>query len=540
MPSRDAKTAAVRAELAALRSEVSVRLQKDLQALRADGAQLDFTDRTSVVAARDRCHTLAGTALTFSYESLGRQLRSLEYRLESGLDADEFPQGASVHQAFLALPEVLPPPPQDPETHNPATGSKHRRVLYLFSGDGVTADLIRLDLEHLGYAVTTFANSNPLIDAFERMPPLALLVEIRESDPETVARLHLAKDLCARHDRPLLTISRTNSFGSRLLAIRSGSNAFFPLPLDQQQFERWVEMATGNRAIPPFRIVLASGDADFLGRNAALLVSEGCDVTSISSARGALDAIGAAEPDLVVADTSLTDCSAEDLVQIIRMDEDLAHLPVLLMSGDGSWVPQRSALLGGADGALPRSAAQEEFVAIVLRRAARSRQVHRRLLRDGLTGLLQHMEIKERLAREVRLAERTDQDVVVAMVDIDHFKRVNDEFGHPVGDRVIRTLAKVLVDSLRSSDLIGRYGGEEFVAVLPGATLQAATSRIKKVLSAFSHIEYALGSHAFHCTCSAGVALLAKGEDHESLIRRADKALYAAKEAGRNQVVVAN
>ena len=93
MPSRDAKTAAVRAELAALRSEVSVRLQKDLQALRADGAQLDFTDRTSVVAARDRCHTLAGTALTFSYESLGRQLRSLEYRLESGLDADEFPQG---------------------------------------------------------------------------------------------------------------------------------------------------------------------------------------------------------------------------------------------------------------------------------------------------------------------------------------------------------------------------------------------------------------------------------------------------------------
>jgi len=154
---------------------------------------------------------------------------------------------------------------------------------------------------------------------------------------------------------------------------------------------------------------------------------------------------------------------------------------------------------------------------------------------DPLTGVSNRGHIEECLANEVARATRFGTTLSVGMVDIDHFKRVNDSFGHPFGDRVIREVARVLSETVRQVDMVGRYGGEEFLVVMPGTGLEGAgvlAERIRAAVAALTH------EPEGHCaTLSVGVAQWERdAANWEGLVSRADQALYQAKEEGRNRV----
>jgi len=125
------------------------------------------------------------------------------------------------------------------------------------------------------------------------------------------------------------------------------------------------------------------------------------------------------------------------------------------------------------------------------------------------------------------------------LFDIDHFKAVNDTHGHPAGDVVLVAFAKAICDQVRDDDIVGRYGGEEFAVILPGAGEAVATSVAERVRVATSRLEFASPAQRVRVTVSAGVALMRERDSPKSLLRRADNALYAAKHGGRNQVRVA-
>jgi diguanylate cyclase (GGDEF)-like protein len=156
---------------------------------------------------------------------------------------------------------------------------------------------------------------------------------------------------------------------------------------------------------------------------------------------------------------------------------------------------------------------------------------------DSLTGLLNHARFKERLALELERARREGQELSLAIIDLDHFKGVNDTHGHLVGDRVIRGLARSLRKHLRRTDIIGRYGGEEFAALLPNTSPEQAAARLDKIRERFGATPFD-GAHGrpFSVTYSAGIAGSGPHEGPEALISAADAALYAAKRAGRNRV----
>jgi diguanylate cyclase (GGDEF)-like protein len=123
------------------------------------------------------------------------------------------------------------------------------------------------------------------------------------------------------------------------------------------------------------------------------------------------------------------------------------------------------------------------------------------------------------------------------MIDIDHFKRVNDTYGHPMGDQVIRSVAWLLKQRLRKTDAVGRYGGEEFVVILPQANAERARNLLDRIRIDFSHFSHPVKNTAFACTFSCGIAQLAPGVSPQDLIKQADTALYEAKRKGRNQIV---
>ncbi|MEO1820543.1 diguanylate cyclase [Pseudomonas sp.] len=160
-------------------------------------------------------------------------------------------------------------------------------------------------------------------------------------------------------------------------------------------------------------------------------------------------------------------------------------------------------------------------------------------LRDGLTGLLNRRYWESCLEREFARHQRYDNPVSLVIFDIDHFKRVNDTYGHQTGDEVIRETARITSQLVRETDFAGRYGGEEFVVLLPGTTLDGAAQFAERLRSSIERQQLDYQGSPLTFTISLGVATLTDNmAGYLTLLERADKALYQSKEGGRNQVTL--
>jgi diguanylate cyclase (GGDEF)-like protein len=170
----------------------------------------------------------------------------------------------------------------------------------------------------------------------------------------------------------------------------------------------------------------------------------------------------------------------------------------------------------------------------------KNRELERLSISDGLTGLHNHRHIHRLLTDEFERTERTGEPLTVAMFDLDRFKAVNDTYGHQAGDRVLQEFADILRETAREIDRLGRYGGEEFMAILPDTGADEGTTFVERVRQQVERTPFDIGrDEPLHMTVSAGLAdIPAEGvNSSEELIRRADEALYAAKAGGRNKVV---
>jgi two-component system cell cycle response regulator len=176
---------------------------------------------------------------------------------------------------------------------------------------------------------------------------------------------------------------------------------------------------------------------------------------------------------------------------------------------------------------------QEEL--LLAREALRVQATH-----DGLTGLLNRGSIVETLHNELSRARRESHPVALLLVDLDRFKLINDTYGHLAGDTVLREATRRMKSAVRSYDAIGRYGGEEFLIVLPGCEGDAARVQAERIREAVAASPFAASAQSFTVTCSIGVSCRTRPSplDTDSLVREADLAMYQAKDCGRNRVEV--
>jgi two-component system, cell cycle response regulator len=180
------------------------------------------------------------------------------------------------------------------------------------------------------------------------------------------------------------------------------------------------------------------------------------------------------------------------------------------------------------------------FSLVSVEEEAALRRVYEAGVRDGLTGVYNRKHLEDHLDAEVSYANRHQSALSIVMLDIDHFKKVNDTYGHVAGDAVIRAFAAILTRALRAEDIVARYGGEEFTIVARGIDVQAAAVMAERVRHAVTQQIVPFGPHQIRFTSSAGVASLAccgPKRDRLSLVGLADQRLYRAKEQGRNRVV---
>lgn len=166
-------------------------------------------------------------------------------------------------------------------------------------------------------------------------------------------------------------------------------------------------------------------------------------------------------------------------------------------------------------------------------------QLREQSIRDPLTGVFNRRYLEESLRRELANAKRKKESLSVVMLDIDQFKSFNDVYGHAAGDTVLRTLSAILLESTRASDIVCRYGGDEFVIMLPGTTAEVARKRIDECRLRFAQTPFEFNGQRLHSSISAGITSFpSNGDTDATLLEAADQALYQAKQRGKNTVAV--
>lgn len=278
----------------------------------------------------------------------------------------------------------------------------------------------------------------------------------------------------------------------------------------------------------------------------AQLGAHGYRVVQATNGREALERLWQDSPDVALLDIDMPELDGMEVLDVVVGEPELATIPVLFLTGRASPEDVAEGLARGAHDYLRKPVESTELAARV--RAAlrtkrladelreRNAQLQRLATTDELTGLYNRRHLGRELERLILRARRHGQLISVAMLDIDHFKAVNDEHGHAVGDTVLVEVAARLERRLRGDDLVGRWGGEEFLFVLSETPAEGAQIVAESVRAVIGDEPIALAVGAVAVTASIGWASWEMSDGSDDLLARADLALYAAKAAGRNTV----
>ncbi|MFI8745862.1 diguanylate cyclase domain-containing protein [Pseudomonas sp. NPDC077186] len=541
---------ALQQHLQQLGQQFAERLRQELPQLAQQAGQLldaagDERQRL-LQALRDQLHRLAGSAGTFGFVQLGQQARELEQQAERWLERLQRQQQglgefvAALQQlgnqplAAAAVDEAPPPARKAARSDN---GSRH---IYILEGEAATGESMRLTLNNFGYRAEHFNSIAGLDAALQQQVPDALIVDVHLPG-ESCSGLDYAARLQQRLDAPLplLVLTQQDDFATQLQAVRAGALGLFAKPVDIPQLESRLERCFAQQHGEPYRVLIVDDDQDLASRYSLVLRGAGMLVEVLREPAQIFAHLRDFNPEVVLLDVNMPDCTGPELAQIIRCNDDWLRIPIIYLSAETDIAKQMSALIKAGDDFVSKPISDHALVAAVFARAQRARLLSNALARDSLTGLLKHGDIKEQVAIELERALRSGDRASVAMLDIDHFKRVNDSHGHAAGDNVIRALANLLRQRLRRIDSLGRYGGEEFLAVLPDCPPEQARLILDEIRQRFAELRFIAEGGEFSCTLSAGIAGTDVHSDAEQLRERADKALYAAKHGGRNQVRLA-
>jgi diguanylate cyclase (GGDEF)-like protein len=507
-------------------------------------------------------HTLSGSSATFSFNRLSQSAKRLEEKISPFLQSEAAPsvvQQQSIKTAFLYLEDLLNTiitHSEEPylvvdedlaaivDSIQQEEQTEDNKLILLIEDDKVLAESIAEQIQAFGYRVKVLHDSLAIKQCLLQEMPCALIVDIilpegNKAGADAIKKIRGDYKGILPTNIPIIFISCRVDVEARLAAVKAGGSAYLAKPLDIGNLIEWLDKLVNRQAEEPYQVLIVDDDKEVARHHALILENAGILTVICNEPTQVLKHMENGTIDLVLMDLYMPGYRGNELASVIRQIDAYAAVPIIYLSTEHSSELQVQALLQGGDDFLIKPIRAETLVRIVAYRAMRFRRLRNLMSKDGLTGLYNHRHIKEQIRSEVSRAGREDSTVSVAMFDVDYFKQVNDTYGHGIGDQVLKNMSRFLVDRVRKTDLVGRYGGEEFVVVFPHTSIENAAIICEKLRSDFEKVLHFYQGGSFSVTFSCGIASYPVFDDPQLLADAADKALYASKNNGRNQVTVA-
>jgi len=278
-----------------------------------------------------------------------------------------------------------------------------------------------------------------------------------------------------------------------------------------------------------------------------LLTNQGFNVLTAVGGREAIEVLKVFSPHVILLDVDMPEMNGYAVCKTLKSVERTKDIPIIMVTGKSNSVDKIKGLeIGAADyitkpfnhGELQaRVNTQVEMRNIWLELQEKNRILEELVKKDGLTGLYNHRHFHERLSKEYSRAKRYHLPLCCVILDIDYFKRVNDQFGHQSGDLVLKSMADIILNNIRDVDLPARYGGEEFSIIIPHTPLEKTRAMMERVRVHISKTDFQIIHQTVNITISIGIAELrdSNAATYRELIKFADDALYTAKSNGRNR-----
>jgi diguanylate cyclase (GGDEF)-like protein len=412
------------------------------------------------------------------------------------------------------------------------------RLVYLVTRDNQFAAFISQQIIHFGYYVQHVRDIRSLANVTVEHPSVAILVDIPSTGEDIFIEIKEFKNI----SNPLVFISEADDQVVRLKSIRVGGTAFFTKPINIVGLIDKLDSLnpTTTKTTQPYRVLIVDDQQSVASYYQMVLKMSGMDAQFVTDSNDVLNQVREFHPDLILMDTFMPEIRGTDLVRVIRQIDEFVSIPIVFLSSEDDFDRRIEALDLGGDDFLVKPIKASHLMAVVRSRLERLKTLRSFMVRDSLTNLLNHTAFRSVLTQEVNRSKRQDTKLALAMLDIDHFKKVNDAYGHAAGDSVLKSLSRLLKQRLRRSDIIGRYGGEEFVALLLDCKAEQALEIMNEIRVHFSEVNfYPNEASALSVTFSCGISTFPEYRNPQDLSDASDQALYIAKASGRNQVIVA-
>lgn len=501
-------------------------------------------------------HAIAGSAGTFGFDNVTQQARQTDQILIKArgkkadtntgrlilLAQDELTRFCDLLTDVSGYSERSHEHPQVHQSAGvtPDYNVNHDADVWLIEDDKQLADQLSEQLVNFNFnlKVIDLTRANELAQKIGW--PSATIVDLDSSPFSVSDSFNSVFKESGSLPRGLIMLSESDEFEQRIKAAKVRAASFVKKPIDLPELVSQLETTVNEEVSEPPRVMLIDDDHDLRSLMKLELEEEGINVHIVEDVTKVLWEINEFRPELLLLDMEMPDYSGIDIALLVRQNIQFESLPIVYLSAELDLQKQTEALLFNADDFLVKPIPLERLISSIRSRVLRARRIENLISKDGLTGLYKHASIKEQAERELKRALRRNESISLVMLDIDFFKRVNDTYGHATGDTVIASLATLLRHRLRQTDIVGRYGGEEFLIVLPNTSEQHAFDVIENIRIAFSAIEFSSSNENFRCTLSAGT-VCSDGmsvKNASELIEEADRALYASKRSGRNRQTV--
>ena len=492
-------------------------------------------------------HTLKGSAATLGFADVSVEAARIGAGLRLLLQQSRLPDAAERSQLEAALDrlavvisdwQACAGPATDPLTVSRPAAADYLSCVMLVQGRSEVDHVLVAQLEHFGFETVRLRYTEALAERCAEYKPAAVVIDIdaEQGNIGFVAGRDLTAALPA--PPPVIYLGSRADIESRLQAVRSGGAAYLRKPVSVADLLDILDRVANGERAEPYRVLIVEDSEVLSALYSVTLEDGGMRTMAIRDPLQLLDAMKDFNPELVLMDMYLPGYTGAELAALIRQDSSYVGVPIVYLSSETDLHTQLQAMSQGGDDFLTKPITPAHLVSAVRTRTERYRALGRLMARDSLTGLLNHSRTKEQLDIAFQRAQRQNSALAFAVLDIDNFKAVNDAHGHGVGDRVIQSLARLLRQRLRATDVVGRYGGEEFAVVLENLDCEGALRILDDLRMRFGALLHQAGGRECQVTISCGVACYPRYGNVNQLSEAAEQALYRAKRNGRNQVQV--